>query len=456
MEPRTDSSTRAERADLVLRSDRVLVDGAWRAAAVVVRAGTVVAIESVDAAVDTAADVRLAADEVLLPGVVDTHVHVNEPGRTEWEGSASATRAAAAGGVTTIIDMPLNSLPPTTTVEALELKRAAAATQSVVNVGFWGGAIPSSLGALQPLHDAGVFGFKAFLSPSGVDEFPPLSVPELNAALDEIGAFAGLLIVHAEDPTVLDQAPETDGDAYGAFVASRPEQSEVSAIEHVIDGVRRTGTRAHILHLSAATALPLIRAAKAEGLPITAETCPHYLVFDAEHIPDGQTQFKCCPPIRDAANADLLWAALVDGTLDFVASDHSPATIALKTAQGGDFGLAWGGISGLQLSFRAVWTEAAARGIDLATVSGWMSRATADFAGLTTKGRIAVGADADLVAFAPDASESVAAEALLHRNKLSAYEGRSLRGLVRGTWVQGLPIDPELAETSADRLITRP
>ncbi|NQX34341.1 allantoinase AllB [Herbiconiux sp. VKM Ac-2851] len=443
--------------DLVVRSRSVLVDGGWREAAVAVRDGVIAAIAEYDEELEAHETVTLPESQVLVAGVVDTHVHVNEPGRTEWEGFTTATRAAAAGGVTTIVDMPLNSIPPTTTVEGLAVKREAAAPQASVDVGFWGGAIPSSLGSLEPLWNAGVFGFKAFLAPSGVDEFPHLTTPELRRALEEIAGFGGLLIVHAEDPDALDAAaaaptprasdssaapaaapaPAPDGRDYGAFVASRPDAAEQDAIAHVIDGVRATGARAHILHLSSARALDAIRAAKAEGLPLTVETCPHYLAFSAEQIPDGATQFKCCPPIRDEANRDLLWEALVDGTIDLIASDHSPSTAELKFAGDGDFQEAWGGISGLQLSFPAVWTAARERGIPLERVLGWMSANTAAFVGLPQKGAIEAGRDADLVAFAPEEEFAVDAGALAHKNPVSAYDGRSLRGVVATTWLRG-------------------
>ena len=270
-----------------------------------------------------AREVLVPDDAVLLPGLVDSHVHVNEPGRTEWEGFRSATLAAAAGGVTTIVDMPLNSLPPTTTAEALAIKRAAAAPSAFIDIGFWGGAVPDSLGALAPLHEAGVFGFKCFLSPSGVDEFPHLDRAQLLAAMEEIASLGSRLIVHAEDPALLGDDGAL-GRGYDAFLASRPAASEASAIDAVIDAARRTGARAHILHLSDAHSLPAIRAAKAEGVALTVETCPHYLTIVAEEIPDGASEFKCCPPIRDAANRDLLWAGVVDGTIDAIVSDHSP------------------------------------------------------------------------------------------------------------------------------------
>lgn len=438
--------------DLVIAGDRVLVDGAFRPAAVFVEAGRISRIGLLAEAPEDAR--RLGPDEVLLPGLVDTHVHVNEPGRTEWEGFRTATAAAAAGGVTTLIDMPLNSIPPTIDVPALEVKRASAAAAALVDIGFWGGAVPDSLTHLRPLWDEGVFGFKCFLAPSGVDEFPHLDREQLAAALDELAGFDGLLIVHAEDPDVLVRHANAGGPHYPTFVQSRPEEAETTAIGAVLDGLRRTGGRAHILHLSAASAVPLIREAKAEGLRVTAETCPHYLVFDEEHIPDGATQYKCCPPIRDAANQDVLWAALLDGTIDLVVSDHSPSTAERKFAGAGDFQVAWGGVSGLQFGLPAVWTEARRRGMPLEQVVGWFSRNTAEFAGLTTKGRIAEGADADLAVFAPDASHRIAADDLRYRNRVSAYIGHDLVGAVRTTYLAGVPIDVDAPPRG--RLLTRP
>jgi allantoinase len=444
--------------DLALRADAVLVEGAWRPAVVAVRDGRIAAIAEHDEELPAHAVVTLPPGQVLIPGVVDTHVHVNEPGRTEWEGFASATRAAAAGGVTTLVDMPLNSIPPTTTLAGLEAKRAAAAPQVAVDAGFWGGAVPSNLGSLEPLWAAGVFGFKAFLSPSGVDEFPHLSAAELRTALAEVASFGGLLLVHAEDPAALDRAADaTDADRrdYDAFVTSRPEEAEEDAIARVIAGVRATGARAHILHLSSARALGQVRAAKAEGLPLTVETCPHYLAFSAEHIPAGATEFKCCPPIRGEANRGLLWEALVDGTIDLIASDHSPSTAALKFAGDGSFTEAWGGISGLQLSLPAVWTAARERGIGLERVLGWMSGATAELVGLTDRGGIALGRRADLVAFAPDESFAVHAGELLHKNPVSAYDHRTLHGVVHTTWLAGEVAHPASGATTG-HLLTRP
>jgi allantoinase len=422
--------------DLVIRAT-ALIDGAFVRTEIGITDGVI-------AGIGTGLDgplVELADDEVLIPGIVDTHVHVNEPGRTEWEGFASATRAAAAGGVTTIIDMPLNSIPTTISVEALALKKAVASDKVSVDTGFWGGAVPENLGSLRGMHEAGVFGFKAFLAPSGIDEFGHLDAAQLDAALEEIASLGSMLIVHAEDPGVLDAHANHGGTSYDAFVESRPDEAETTAIDRVIAGVRRTGARAHILHLSSAAALPGLKKARAEGLPITVETCPHYLTIDSEHIADGATQFKCCPPIRSAANQDALWQALIDGDIDIVVTDHSPATADLKFAGNGDFAVAWGGIAGLQTGFSAVWTQARRRNVPLETVVGWMSGATAALVGLTNKGRIAVGADADLVAFAPQERFTVHANELQHKNPVSAFEGRDLFGRARRTWLRGHPID---------------
>ncbi len=427
--------------DLVIRAERAILPDGARGAEVGVRDGRIVAVEAPGAGLQ-ATEVRvLRADEVLLPGVVDTHVHVNDPGRTEWEGFTSATRAAAAGGVTTIVDMPLNSIPPTVDVAALDVKRATADGQTWVDVGFWGGAVPGNVADLRPLHDAGVFGFKCFLLHSGVDEFPALGPEEVEAAMREIAGFDGLLIVHAEDPDAIERAANAGGPAYADFLASRPREAENLAVAHLVEQARRTGCRVHVLHVSSADVLPIIRAAKAEGVRLTAETCPHYLTFTAEEVPEGATQYKCCPPIREASNRDALWEGLRDGTIDLVVSDHSPSTADLKRLDTGDFGLAWGGISSLQLGLAAVWTEARERGFSLADVSGWMSRGPAEQTGLTRKGRIAVGADADLAVFAPDAEVVVDPAALHHKNPITPYAGRTLTGAVRSTLLRGIPID---------------
>jgi allantoinase len=397
--------------------------------------------------------VELAADEVLLPGIVDSHVHVNDPGRTEWEGFTSATRAGAAGGVTTIVDMPLNSIPPTVDVAALELKRKTAQPQAFVDVGFWGGAVPGNLADLRPLHEAGVYGFKCFLLHSGVEEFPPLDDEQLEAAMREIAGFGGVLIVHAEDAHCIESAPQPHGGRYDDFLSSRPPQAENRAVARVVELARRTGCRVHILHVSSAEVLPVLAEARADGLPVTAETCPHYLTFTAEEIPDGATQFKCCPPIREQDNRERLWAGLRDGVLDIVVSDHSPSTVALKALDTGDFGVAWGGISSLQLGLSAVWTGARERGCSLAEVVGWMSTGPARFAGLARKGSITVGADADFCVFAPDDGYVVEASRLHHKNAITPYSGRRLAGAVRQTWLRGETIDLEAGPRG--RLLTR-
>jgi allantoinase len=427
------------RVDLVIRGS-VLTDASIRPRTVGIADGIVVTIGDVDADLAADAVVLLADDEVLIPGLVDTHVHVNEPGRTEWEGFETATRAAAAGGVTTILDMPLNSIPPTIDPAALAIKRRAAAGQCHVDVGFWAGAVPSSLGGLRRLHDEGVFGFKCFLLDSGVAEFAPLLGDQLDAAMAEIAAFDGLLLVHAEDDAAIQSAPHEAGRDYRTFLASRPPESENVAVAQVIEAARRTGARVHIVHLSSAEAIPQLRAARADGVRVTVETCPHYLTLSANDIGAGQTQFKCCPPIRDQANQDALWAALREGVIDFVVSDHSPSTAALKLPDTGDFGAAWGGISSLQLGLPLVWTQARRRGYDLSDVVTWMSRRTSDIVGVAGKGRIAVGAAADVVVFAPDDSFVVQLADLQHRNPVCPYVGAELTGVVRDTFLRGTPV----------------
>ncbi|WP_121255033.1 allantoinase AllB [Nocardioides ferulae] len=438
-----------------VRGRRVLVDGVLRPATVRVTDGRIAAIDAFDA--PAAGRVLTVPDSAyLLPGVVDTHVHVNEPGRTHWEGFATATRAAALGGVTTLVDMPLNSLPPTTSAANLRTKQRAARGQLAVDVAFWGGAVPGNLGDLEPLWDAGVMGFKCFLSPSGVDEFPPLAQPELVAAAREIARLDALLVVHAEDPATLEAAPQTPSRAYADFLASRPDPAETRAIRQVVAAARETGARVHVLHLSSATALDVLADARAEGLPVSVETCPHYLCFAAEEIPDGAGEFKCCPPIRDRGNRDALWQALLDGLIDVVVTDHSPATEEEKRRGGGDLQQAWGGISGLQVGFTAVAHEARRRGIDVERVSEWMSRGTADLVGLGHKGRIEVGADADLVVYDTAEELHVDAAALAHRNPISAYDGQRYAGRVTATVLRGRMLDPAGPDPAWGRQLTRP
>ena len=441
----------------VFRSRRAVLPEGERPADVVVRDGRVSAVLPHGAAVE--GEVVDLAGLVLLPGLVDTHVHVNEPGRTDWEGFASATRAAAAGGVTTIVDMPLNSIPPTTTAHGLAAKRKATENQLFVDTGLWGGAIPGNTADLAPLHAAGVFGFKSFLAPSGVDEFPHLTTGQLEEALTELARLDALAIIHAEDPVVLDAAPHRAGPHYADFLASRPDDAESTAVATLLEIAGRTGARIHILHVSSAAVLPLLRRARADGVRVTAETCPHYLTLAAEEVPEGDTAFKCCPPIRDESNRELLWQALADGEFAAVVSDHSPSTPDLKHLPryggSGDFAAAWGGIASLQLGLPAIWTEARRRGFQLADVVRWMSSGPAALAGLDRKGAIAPGRDADLVAFDPDAAFTVDPEGLYHRNPVTPYAGRTLTGAVRTTWLRGRAVSVDADAEPAGRLIAR-
>ncbi len=423
----------------VFRSRRVVLPGGERPADVVVQDGRITAVVPYGEA--RRGPVQDIGGSALLPGLVDTHVHVNEPGRTEWEGFETATRAAAAGGVTTMIDMPLNSVPPTTTVGNLEAKRAAARGKVHVDVGFWGGAVGSNLADLPGLHAAGAVGFKAFLAPSGVPEFPHLTGPALSDLLAEVARLGTVAAVHAEDPAVLGAAPPASGRSYAGFLRSRPGKAEDAAVATLVEAARRTGARVHVLHVSSPGVLPLLSAARNEGVRITAETCPHYLSFAAEEIPDGATQYKCCPPIRGAADRELLWEGLAGGLLDLVVSDHSPCTPGLKCLDTGDFGSAWGGISGLQVGLAAVWAGAADRGFSLAQVARWMAAGPASLAGLARKGAIDVGMDADLVAFDPDAWFAVDAAELEHRHPVTPYAGLRVRGKVLGTWLRGQPVN---------------
>ncbi|MEU3301790.1 allantoinase AllB [Streptomyces sp. NPDC006678] len=423
--------------NLVLRSTRVVTPDGTRPATITVAAGRIAAVLPYDTEVPAGARLEDVGDDAVLPGLVDTHVHVNDPGRTEWEGFWTATRAAAAGGITTLLDMPLNSLPPTTTVGNLRVKQDVARPKAHVDTGFWGGAIPDNVKDLRPLHDAGVFGFKCFLSPSGVDEFPELDQEQLARSLAEIAGFGALLIVHAEDPHQLAAAPQRKGPKYADFLASRPRGAENTAIANLIAQAKRLNARVHVLHLSSADALPLIAAARAEGVRITAESCPHFLTLTAEEVPDGATEFKCCPPIREAANQDALWQGLADGTIDCIVSDHSPCTSDLKTP---DFASAWGGISSLQLGLPAIWTEARRRGRTLEDIARWMSAAPAELAGLRQKGAIEAGRDADFAVLAPEETFTVDPAELHHRNQVTAYAGKTLHGVVKSTWLRGTRI----------------
>ena len=427
--------------DLVFRGQRILTTAGIVPREIGIRDGKIVAVEPLGAGLAGTEEVVVADDEILIPGLVDTHVHINEPGRTAWEGFASATRAAAAGGVTTVLDMPLNSIPATVNRPALEYKRLYARDQVFVDVGFWGGAIPGNGPALRELHDDGVFGFKCFLLHSGVDEFPHLEADELEADLAELKTFDSMMIVHAEDSRAIDRAPQGIGDEYQSFLRSRPRGAENLAIAEVIERTRWTGARSHILHLSSSDALPMIAGAKRDGLDLTVETCPHYLTLIAEEIPDGGTAFKCCPPIREVSNRELLWQGLLDGTIDFIVSDHSPSTLDLKDLEHGNFGVAWGGVSSLQLGLSLIWTEARRRQIPLEQVVEWMSAKPAKRAGLRSKGKLSLGYDADVAIFAPDEAFVVDAGKLHHKNPITPYQGKTLSGKVRRTYVRGTQVD---------------
>jgi len=419
-----------------VRGRRVVVPGGERPASLRVRGGRIAAVGEPD---DLApgAEVLDFGDAVVMPGLVDTHVHVNEPGRADWEGFASATRAAAAGGVTTIFDMPLNSIPPTTSVAALEAKRAAADGQCAVDVGFWGGVVPGNAGEIAAMSARGVRGFKCFLAPSGVEEFPAVGEADLRAALPSLAESGAVLLVHAEDGAHLGECAAGTRD-YGAYLASRPPAAEGSAIALLVRLAGEFRTPIHVVHLSAADALPQLERAHAEGWPLTAETCPHYLYFDAEAIPPGATEFKCAPPIRGRENRERLWKALGEGLIAMVVSDHSPSPPEGKRRESGDFARAWGGISSLELALPAVWSAARRRGVNVASLAEWMGAGPAGLAGLAgRKGALAPGADADFVVWRPEEPFEVRPDTLHHRHKLTPYAGRTLFGRVEATFLRG-------------------
>lgn len=456
--------------NLVIRGRRVVLPDSVAPASIHIeneKIARVAPYESVPAGCEV-----IDADEesVIMAGLVDSHVHINEPGRTNWEGFATATRAASAGGVTTLVDMPLNSIPPTTTVAGLNEKLAAAREQCFVDVGFWGGVVPGNTSELKPLLAAGVVGFKCFLIHSGVDEFPNVSEKDLRESLPELAKLDAVLIVHAEVPGPIERAglpachvaSENANDIcaseYATFLASRPRAAEDEAVSLMIKLGREFGARVHIVHHSSADSLPLLREAKTSGLKLTAETCPHYLSIAAEDIPDGATEYKCCPPIRERENCEKLWEAVADGTIDFIVSDHSPCPPDMKLRESGDFLKAWGGISSLQLRLPIIWTEARRRGFTATDLSHWLCNAPAKLVGLSEqKGSLAPGFAADVVIWNPEKQFQVRGEALHHRHKLTPYEGRTLSGVVEQTFLRGRKVydHGELIDGPQGRLLLK-
>jgi allantoinase len=432
-------------ADLIVRGKRVVTPEGERAAAIHVRGGVIAAVSAYDE-IPSGSTLHETGDFVVMPGVVDTHVHINEPGRADWEGFSSATRAAAAGGVTTLIEMPLNSIPATISAAALREKLAAAAGKLWVDTGFWGGVVPGNAEELQALWDGGVFGFKCFLVPSGVDEFAHVTETDLRVALPKLAALGAPLLAHAELPGAIEKAvaglaKNASPRKYATWLASRPREAENEAVALLLRLGTEFGARIHIVHVSSADALALLRGAKAAGGAVTAETCPHYLIFAAQEIGDGATEFKCAPPIRERENRENLWQGLGDGTLDFIATDHSPCPTAMKLQEEGDFLRAWGGIASLQLSLPAVWTEARGRGYAVTHLANWLCAGPARLAGLSgKKGAIAVGCDADFVIWDADAKFLVEPAQLHHRHKVTPYAGRELAGRVEATFLRGRKI----------------
>jgi allantoinase len=426
--------------DLVVRSRRVVTPDGVRDAVIAVRHGRIEFVGAIDEIME---DLRAFpetlvdfSDRVVLPGAVDVHVHVNEPGRTEWEGFATATAAAAAGGVTTIVDMPLNSSPVTTSVAALIEKQESARHQCRVDVGFHGGLVPESVERMAELAASGVLGVKTFLCDSGLDEFPATGRHDLRTAMASLAAEGLPLLAHAE----LDEHVGTvhQPSDYASYLASRPRKCEHAAIRLLIETSRETGCRVHIVHLSSADALDALADARQEGVPISVETCPHYLFFDSTRIDDGNTRLKCAPPIRESENRERLWQGLLSGQIDLVASDHSPCLPAMKHLDSGDFARAWGGIASLGLGLAALWTEGRERGVTLPQLAEWTSAAPAALVGISDrKGAIAPGRDADLVIWDPDAEFAVTEETLCFRHPLSPYVGATLAGVVEKTYLRG-------------------
>jgi len=434
-----------ESSSFGLKSNRVIIDGAIRPALILIEDGKIAEILPVDTVLETRRrfiEIEDLGDKVVLPGLVDTHVHINEPGRTEWEGFNTATQSAAAGGITTVVDMPLNCSPVTTTANALREKLNSLEGKLWIDCGFWGGVIPESLTDLDELIKAGVLGVKSFTIDSGIEEFPEVNAEQLSQAIRILAKYNVPYLIHAElEPP--GSEPPAIGDRYQSFLASRPKSWENDAVDMMIalaTEAKSEGAQGkiHIVHLSSAEAIAAIHKAQQQGLQLSAETCPHYLTLFSESIPDGKTLFKCCPPIREDANRQLLWQGLADGTIDFIVSDHSPCTPQLKHIDSGDIENAWGGISSLQFGLSLIWTEAVQRGYSLPQVVDWMATRPAMFAGLgERKGKIAAGYDADLVVFDDCASYTITADMIKYRHKITPYEGRVVSGLTERTYVRG-------------------
>lgn len=423
------------------QSDRVVTPEGVRRAAILVegeRIEAVLPLEEVPAGIE----IRNFGADAILPGLVDSHVHINEPGRTEWEGFATATRAAAAGGYTMLVDMPLNCLPETAKVAALEAKRKAAQGKCLVDWAAWGGVVSDNQQDIEALAAAGVRGFKCFLVHPGIEGFTMVTEPELRAALPHVARTGLPLLVHAELPEPVDAATArlagADWRSYSTYLESRPDEAELAAVRLLLSLCREYRFRLHIVHLATRQALPLLVAARAEGLPVSVETCPHYLHLAAEEIADGATLFKCAPPIRSRENREGLWQGLRDGVIDLVATDHSPCPPAMKRVEEGNFRSAWGGIASLSVALPVMWTEASRRACTLGDIARWMAEGPARLAGLgDRKGRIAAGCDADLVVFDPEAEFRVTEDRLHYRHAVSPYLGEKLRGVVRGTYLRG-------------------
>lgn len=421
--------------DLVIQSERVVTPRGIRKGAVVIRRGKVA--EILTHGKPPAKSVLDFGKLVVMPGLVDTHVHINEPGRTEWEGFETATKAAAAGGITTLVDMPLNSSPVTTTIAALREKIAASEGKLWVDCGFYGGLIPGNSLQLEPLINAGVLGIKAFLVHSGIDEFPNATETDLRAGMPTIAKAGVPLLVHCELAS-LPKSQTSNPKSYSEYLSFRPRLWENDAIRLMIRLCREYKCRTHVVHLSSADAVRLLRLARRKKLPLTVETCPHYLFFFAEEIGDGDTRFKCAPPIREKENRERLWKALKDRIIDFIVSDHSPSTPELKLLKEGDFQKAWGGIASLQLGLPIVWTEARKRGFSVDDIARWMCGRPAEFVGLKgRKGSLSIGSEADIVVWDPESSFVVGPQRLFHRHKVTPYEGRTLFGTVVRTFLGG-------------------